>query len=60
MIPNFEVGGFGINFLSRNWPMVFIVTPMGMATKGLIIAAMMKERVIDVSLLTAIKNRLMM
>ena len=37
--------------------MVFIVTPIGMATKGLIIAAMMMERVIDASLLTVIKNK---
>ena len=37
--------------------MVLIVTPIGMVTKGLIIAAIMIERVIEASLLTAIKNK---
>ena len=37
--------------------MVFEATPTGIVTKGLIIAAMMIEKVIEASLLTAIKNR---
>ena len=56
-VVNVEVGEIGRNFLLKNWPVVLIATPMGMATKGLIIAAMMIERVIEASLLTAIKNK---
>ena len=52
-----EVGIFGEKILLKNWPMVFIVTPIGMATKGLIMADMMIARVIEASILIAIKNK---
>ena len=52
-----EVGCFGIIFALKNWPMVFIVTPIGIETNGFIRTAMMIERVIDASLLIAIKNK---
>ena len=37
--------------------MVFIVTPIGIETSGFIMTTMMIERVIDASLLIAIKNK---
>ena len=45
------------NFFERNWPKVLAVTPIGMDNIGLIRTAMMIDKVIDVSLLMAIRNK---
>ena len=44
VIANFDVEEFGNNFLLNSWPMVFKATPIGMATNGLIIAAIMMNQ----------------
>ena len=48
---------FEDNFFDRNWPKVLAETPTGMDTNGLIKPAMMIDKVIDVSLLIAIRNK---
>ena len=48
---------FGDNSFERNWPKVLAKIPIGMDTIGLTRTAIMTDKVIDVSLLMAIRNK---